>query len=213
MLRTPEELERAWGVDSLVKLPPHLAAVPLSVDTLQFLLRPGLPTFIRFFPGYTEGLMTFCRLASGPAQLLAEKTVGPPLPQKWSVYWIIGDEFFCNGSAWWCVHAPTGRVDRIDIEIEHQPISFVNTSVAHFASALLAIWFWSAHSGRIVDRWPSEIENLKRELAVLDPPCMQSDKNFWPVHLDFLGSEGPQFRAFEKGSLAEGEAALKAGSW
>jgi len=212
MLPSPEEFARAWGADSLVRLSSRLATAPVPKDCRDFLVHVGLPALIRYFPGSSDGVITFCRLDSGLAPVLEEKTVGPPLPSEWSVYWIMGDEFFCNGAAWWCVHGPTGRVDRIDIEIE-PPIEFANSSVAHFASALLGARLWSARSSRSSRDWPSEVDRFKHELAELDPACLQSDRHFWPAYLDFIRSEGPHLGLFEKGSRAEGERALKAGPW
>ena len=210
MLLSPEEFARAWGVDALVRLP-SLAGAPIPRDSREFLLQAGLPALIRYFWS-GEGLITFCRLASGLAPVLGEKYVGPPLPSEWWVYWVIGDEFFCNGAAWWCVHGPTGRMDRIDIELK-PPIEFANSTVAHFASAVLAALLWAAQCSRAVEEWPSEVDRLKRELAELDPPCMELDQNYWPAYLDFIRSEGPHLGRFEKGSRAEGEQALHAGPW
>jgi hypothetical protein len=212
MLLSPEGFARAWGIDSLIQLPSRLATAPISKVSREFLVRAGLPALIRYFEGVTKGLITFCRLDSGLDPVLGEKTVGPPLPSEWSVYWILGDEFFCNGSAWWCLHGPTGRVDRIDIEID-PPISFANSSVAHFASALLIALLWSNQPGHSPTEWPSEVAQFKHELADLDPACLQSDRNFWPMYLDFISSEGPQKGAFERGSRAEGERAFQTGPW
>jgi hypothetical protein len=212
MLLSPEEFSRAWGFETLVRLSSQQAAAPIPNEDRDFLVRGGLPALIRYFPGSTDGVVTFCRLATGLVPVLGERTGGPPLPPDWSAYWIIGDEFFSNGAAWWCLHGPSGRVDRIDIEIE-PPIEFVNSSVAHFASALLAASQWSAQCGHSVEEWLSEVDRFKRALAELDPPCVQSDRNFWPVRLDVIRSKGPHLRVFEKGSRAEGERALRAGPW
>jgi SUKH-4 immunity protein len=216
MLLSPEEFARAWGPDALVRLP-RLAEEPIPSESHEFLVRAGLPALIRYFPdrddpGSTEAVITFCRLASGLSPVLGEKTVGPALPSEWSVYWIVGDEFFCNGAKWWCVHGPTGRVDRIDIQIE-PPVKFVNSSVMHFASAILTASVWSARCRRTVEEWPSELDELEGVLQAFDPACMGSTENFWPVCLAFLRSEGPQLWGFEKGSRAEGEEALRAGPW
>jgi hypothetical protein len=211
MLISPEEFARARGANNLVQMPP-LTDAPVPNDSGEFLVRAGLPALIRYTPGATDAVITFCRLASGLAPLLGEKTVGPPLPSEWSDYWIIGDEFFCNGAAWWCVHGPTGRVDRIDIEID-PPVEFANSSVVHFASALHAALVWSAKGSRLVADRPAEVDRLKSELAELDPNCMQSNRNFWPVYLDFIRDEGPQLTPLKAGSRAEGERALEAGPW
>jgi hypothetical protein len=209
---TPEEFARAWGSDALVQ--PSAASVPSSIlsGARDFLVWAGLPALIRYFGGLTECRITFCRLSSGLSPVLAEETVGPPLPREWSVYWVLGDEFFCNGEAWWCIHERTGQIDRIDIELA-QPIEFVNSSVAHFASALLAALEWSSRISRSAEEWPSEVDEFKRKLAVNDPASMESRRNFWPVYLNFIREEGPQLGAFEKGSRLEGERALQAGPW
>jgi hypothetical protein len=209
---SPEEFAKHWGAKYLVQMPP-LADAPIPNDAREFLVRAGLPTLLRYTPGATDAVITFCRLASGLAPLLGEKTVGPPLPFEWSDYWIIGDEFFCNGSAWWCVHGPTGRVDRIDIEID-PPVEFANSSVAHFASAVHAALLWSADGSRLTANWPSEVDRLKSELAELDPACMKSGRScFWHLHLEFIRDEGPQLTPFKLSSRAEGERALQAGPW
>lgn len=209
---SPEGFERAWGAEGLVRLPDLSATALVPNDNRTFLVRAGLPALIRPFPCSTEAVITFCRLASGLSPILEEKTVGPPLPGEWSVYWILGDEFFCNGAAWWCVHGSTGRVVRIDIEIE-PPIEFANSSVAHFASAILAAWLWSSRCHRAAEDWTSEVDRLKRDLTELDPPSMDLEGNYWPMCLNFIRSEGPNVGAFEKGSRMDGERALQAGPW
>lgn len=212
MHSSPEEFERDWGVDKLVRLPARTATAPIPEKDRDFLVQAGLPAMVRYFPGSTGGVITFCRLAAGLVPVMNEQTVGPPLPPEWSVYWIMGDEFFCNGSAWWCVHDSTGRVDRIDIEIE-PPIKTANSSVARFASAILAASLWSARCNRTVGAWSSEVDRLMRELADLDPPSMNSNRNFWPMYLNFIRDEGPDFCTFEKGSRNEGELAFETGPW
>jgi hypothetical protein len=180
MALTPEDFAHAWGTDALVKPPAASMPKPIPSEARAFLVRAGLPALIRYFGGSTECRITFCRLASGPSPVLAEKTVGPPLPRKWAVYWVLGDEFFCNGSAWWCIHERTGQVDRIDIELA-RPIEFANSSVAHFASAVLAPLSWSRRLSRSAEEWPSEVDQFKRELAMIDLASMESRRNFWPV--------------------------------
>jgi hypothetical protein len=212
MLLTPDEFARAWGADALVR--PPAASVPGSIpsDGRAFLVNAGLPALIRCFGGSTESKITFCRLASGLSPLLAERTVGPPLPREWARYWVLGDEFFCNGGTWWCLQEGTGRVDRIDIELA-EPVEFANTSAAHFASAVLAALVWSRRVSRSAEGWPSEVNRFERELALIDPAGMESRRNFWPVYLDSVREEGPRLGAFEKGSRSEGEQALQAGPW
>ena len=186
------------------------AAIPS--DARHFLVSAGLPALIRYFGGSSGGKITFCRLASGLFPVLRETTVGPVLPSEWSVYWIQGDEFFCNGSAWWCIHEHTGHVARIDIGLG-SPIEFANSSAAQFASAVLAMELWSNRISQSAERWPSEVDQIKQELAGIDPASMASRRNFWPVYLDYIREEGPHRGAFQKGSSSEGEQALQDGPW
>jgi hypothetical protein len=209
---TPEDFARAWGTDTLVQPPADSVVRAIPSDARAFLVQAGLPALIQYFGGSTESKITFCRLASGLSPVLAEETAGSPLPREWSVYWILGDEFFCNGAAWWCIHERTGHVDRIDIELA-QPIEFANSSVAHFASAILAAVLWSNRLSPSAEEWPSEVDQFKQELAIIDPPSMESPRNFWPVYLDFIRDEGPHLGAFEKGSRLGGEQALQTGPW
>src|SRR5262245_42999644 len=130
---TPEEFARAWGDDALTRLPIDHANVPIPAGARAFLVQAGLPNRITFHAGETGSELTFERLKSGMSSILSEKTVGPPLPRNWSIYWVLGDEYFSNGWVWWCIHQNDGHILRIDGELA-DPIQFVNTSTAHFAS-------------------------------------------------------------------------------
>jgi hypothetical protein len=209
---TPEEFERAWGADALVRLPAESAAAPIPSDARDFLVRAGLPALVRYSYGSADGKITFCRLAPSLHTALGEPTVGPPLPIDRAAYRILGHEFFCNGAAWWCAHERTGQVDRIDIEL-NPPIEFASSSVAHLASAVLAAVRWSARCDRSVGEWRAEVDRLRRELTELDPAGMGSDRNFWPAYLDVIRDEEPHTVGFERGSRPDGEWALQEGPW
>ena len=202
----------AWGKQCLVGLPRNLATAVLPHDACEFLVQAGLPALITYNFGCTESKITFCRLEAGMCPILSEKYVGPRLPDDWSAYWVLGDEFFCNGAAWWCIHRGTGQIYRIDIELSF-PIELANTSVGHFASALLAASSWSELSSRSSDKWQSEVSRIKQQLLEIDPASMRSDRNFWPAYLKFIENEGPQVGDFRKGSRSEGQLALEVGSW
>jgi hypothetical protein len=120
---SPDEFARAWGDNALVRLPPGAAAIGIPKSSRDFLKRAGLPALVHYFLGSTDAKMTFLRLKDGLTPVSEEKTVGPPLPRTWSSYWILGDEFFCNGSAWWCVCESSGHVCRVDIELS-EPVQF-----------------------------------------------------------------------------------------
>src|SRR5579864_3915389 len=141
-LLSPHEFSHIWGVDKLIRLPDEPEPHPVPPDALLFLNQAGLPALITCRSGPTESKITFSRLQAGLSPLLEAETVGPPMPKAWSDYLILGDEFFCNGSAWWCIHQHTGHILRIDIELE-EPIEFASSSVRQFASALAAVTSWA----------------------------------------------------------------------
>jgi hypothetical protein len=214
---TPAEFSATWGKEALVRMPQSSIVGEIPSAASQFLVEAGLPAFLRFFDASNLAKVTFNRLQSGITPVLNEKTVGPPLPSDWSVYMTLGDEFFCNGAAWWCLHKDSGHVVRIDIEVDARPIEFANTSVAHFASALMTALRWSESCNH--KEWMSALDRLQQALAAVDPPSMQSDRHFWPSILQFLRDEPeflqgePQRLLFEKGTWSAGQKALEQGPW
>ncbi len=64
MVVTPEEFERAWGTEALVRLP--LAEhTPVLSEAYRFLAVAGLPALIRCYEGDGYSNLTFCRLTAG----------------------------------------------------------------------------------------------------------------------------------------------------
>ncbi len=207
-----DEFAVKWHSDALVRLPAEHASAAIPAEACAFLVRAGLPALVTCHEGHSEIKITFCRLASSLSTVLDEETVGPPLPSNWSVYWMLGDEFFCNGSAWWCIHQENGYIVRIDIELK-EPIEFANTTVAHFCSALLAVITWSSERKRDMATWPRDVDRLAGEIQAIDPLAMTSDNNYWPRYLRFIREEEPCQGGFTKGSLASGRRSWKAGPW
>jgi hypothetical protein len=113
------------------------------------------------------------------------------------VYWVLGDEFFCNGTALWCLRRDNGRVVRIDYELA-DPIELVNTSVGRFASALWAAVMWSEASNRGAASWPREVDQLEAAIGALDPECLAAHRSFWRAILDFERAEGPTVAGFKR---------------
>jgi hypothetical protein len=125
---------------------------------------------------------------------------------------VLGDEFFCNGGAWWCIHQEDGSIFRIDIELDDS-IEFANTSVAHFTSVLLATVNWSSKCKRTQRNWRQEVDQLADEVGFIDKRAMKSPRHFWYRLLEYFRDEGPPPTSFEKGSRTEGERTQKAGPW
>ncbi len=125
---------------------------------------------------------------------------------------MLGDEFFCQVAFWWCIHERTGEVARIDINREPSVV-FVNSSVAHFASALLAVWSWSIRRNQSTNLGRISVEQLEQELAELDQASMKARWNYWPIFTAFIRQEEPPVAGIEKGSRQEGEQALLTGVW
>jgi hypothetical protein len=208
----PEEFAHEWGPEALIRLPDKKSKVPMPADTRDFLVRAGLPALITYYGGVTESKVTFYRLDLGPSPLLEEETVDPRIPASWSAYVVVGDEFFCNGCASWCIHQDTGHVLRVDPELQ-EPVEFVNSSVAHFASAALTAVSWSQHCTRTAAEWVAEVDRLTQLLGLLDPESTRSTKQFWGSYLDFIRSEGPAKAACNKGTRHEAHQAWIAGPW
>jgi len=207
---TASAFAAAWGEDSLVRLPDANKSIPAKCG--EFLLRAGLPALVRCHEASNESKITFCRLSRGLSSVIDEKTVGTPLPSSWSRYLVAGDEFFCNGAAWWCIHQANGSIVRIDIELD-DPVEFVNTSVAHFAAAISMAVGWSAKCRRTAQEWTREVDQLVNAIRTLDPPALKSRRCFWLRFLEFIREEDPSESGFVKGSATAGRRAWKAGSW
>jgi hypothetical protein len=212
MLLTPDEFAIGWGAGDLVRWDDAAPAGAIPDEARRFLGRVGLPALIRYSEGPRVAKITFCRLGAGPTPVLSEPIVGGPLAAEWSRYRILGDEFFCNGAAWWCIDERSGSVERIDIELG-EPIAFANSSVAHFASCALAAVRGSGRWSQRAAEWPSQVAELKRTLAEIDPAAMASDRNFWPHCLDFIDDDGGPPCVVVRGPHAEGLEALSRGPW
>ncbi|MDB5340433.1 MAG: hypothetical protein JWN70_6052 [Planctomycetaceae bacterium] len=211
MLLTPIDFASDWGVSDLVRLQMVADPADLPASELTFLATTGLPALIRYSPGVSEAVVTFCRLRRGVTKAIDEPIVGGPLSSEWDHYWVIGDEYFCNGSAWWCINAVTGTLERIDIELDH-PILFVNTSIRHFASALVVALNCVSH-GDTVEEWRSRLAHLEAKLVELDPQIVIHSRSFWRSYLDFIRDEQPRKCPIERGSLEQGNQALQNGPW
>jgi hypothetical protein len=203
---TADELHHAWVFGDLVRLRPGERA-PIAGDVRAFLSEAGLPAVWRCNFG-SEGIVTFCRLAQGLASMAEESFVGPPLPLAYGDWYVLGDEYFMNGSALWCVHFWSGEVARIDVQLR-EPVEWAHSSVPGFAAALLATVRWAAD--RDPGPWPPRLDALASDLDAADPGC--ASKGFWAHWLDWAREEEPEVGAFRGGTVAEGEAALLRGPW
>jgi hypothetical protein len=188
-LLTPDEFVHAWGSDGLIGLPEQTIAAPIPEDARMFLVKAGLPRHITFAHKSLPSEMSFVRLSDGLQNVIAVQTVGPAFPSGWSVYWIMGEESFDNGSAWFCIHQDSGHVVRMDIELDN-PISLVNTSVAHLATAILLSCSWSQESAR-QGQWSAMVDQLGDSLRRSDPGALRSKDTFWNGILDEMRNVGP----------------------
>jgi hypothetical protein len=204
------EFARLWGAESLVRLPAGVALPPGAAG--DFLTQAGLPALVSCFEDESESKITFCRLAAGLATLAGEPSVGPPTPIDRAAFYVLGDEFFCNGSAWWCLHREHGYVARIDIGLR-EPVALVNTGVAELASSLFAAVCWSEHCTRTETDWVKEVDRLQQILKLIDAAAFGYTNNFWQAYLLYIAGENPARSGFVKRSLQEGQQALAAGPW
>jgi hypothetical protein len=112
------------------------------------------------------------------------------LPTEFAAYWIIGDEVFINGSAWFCITGGTGQLVRIDVE-QDDPVEFVNSSVEHFATFLAVLQRWCADNDGS-DSWGDGVHRIQKEMFALEPEIASASKSFWPRLLEAIEEEGPE---------------------
>ncbi|HEV3418502.1 MAG TPA: SUKH-4 family immunity protein [Pirellulales bacterium] len=206
---SPETFAAAWGSEALVRLSSENTTNSIPASAREFLSRAGLPALITYVEDEPLFKITFCRLEAGLTPVLMEKYHGT-LPGDWNCYWVLGDEYFSNGAAWWCIDQRDGRILRIDIELA-EPIMLANASVAHFTSALLVAVSWSAQQDCNGLHRPDAVNQLERQLNELDPECMRSGGSFWRRYVARL--VGQKDGGFAKGSMSAGHDALIDGTW
>ncbi len=212
MLLSADEFGTSWGHEFLVRMCTPVAGTSIPESVLHFLTCTGLPALVCYTERSMELKITFCRLASGIERFATDDLVDGSHRIDWTPYWIIGDEYFCNGSALWCLNSLTENVERLDPELP-QPIEFVNSSLAHFASCLVAAIRVSAQWSTDPRDWPHQIAQLKRVLAEIDPAIPSSERCFWQICLDYVDDDGGPPCVFKKGSLLDGTRALSEGPW
>jgi hypothetical protein len=186
----PDAFLQRWGRASLLQLPPtgHLART-LPASSREFLWKAGLPLGVETHEHVHGSGLTFRRLRNGGRQLIEEwPKIGPPA--EWSPFWIIGDEYFCQGSAWWVIHDRTGEISRVD-PCRDPAIYLVNVDAAHFAQSLLAAVEWTEHCRYIARDWSQQIASLRTALRQVDPPAAASPHSHWMHFTDVIECEPP----------------------
>ena len=139
---SPSAWKKSWSPDPLVFRKTKTQQLPTGAHT--FLETHGLPRVLVIecenpfelrFKQVTKKLGLYTDRFGPNAFTDAEA-------QEWGDRYIIGDEEFCNGGAFFCVHRDTGTVTRIDPETSN-PEMPVNSSLEQFATALLILRNWS----------------------------------------------------------------------
>jgi hypothetical protein len=189
-----EEAEwmNAWGTERLTFLQGHGSLLPMEAS--RFLKDYGLPRVI-IFEGFCPFEIHFDRLAKNLTSYSTLIRWGDFYDadryRAWSQQFVIGDEDFCNGSACYCVHGSSGVITRIDCELS-QPESFVNSSVAQFAQALLTATRWSTEireTGAVPS--PDSLKALGDRIKPIDPAAFEAVEYFWPGLIAFLSEPEP----------------------
>jgi len=180
------ELAREWGVDKLVRLPRSCADLPLPRETLDFLVEAGLPGL--FHSKVSQEIdVTFCRLARGIASVTHEEPGHIDWGEEWSSSWVIGDEFYCRGAAWWW-----NSVRRDD------------GTYSDRAAGLEEI-----------DRLERELREIDEVAFEFDEVAFEFDENFWPCALKLFRPDGPDEGDGEMrgGNVLDGAAVLERGMY
>jgi hypothetical protein len=151
---TGDEFQQAWkGV--LTRLP---AAAPLPPKIADFLVDPGLPTWVTLGSDDVPMELRFSPLEAGlvalPLQLVQHADALAPFADLL----VFGEAHFEGGAdQLWCLHSPSGVVESFDIELE-EPLALVNQSVSHLAASLLAFRRWAEGGSRNFDQLRSALE-------------------------------------------------------
>ncbi len=114
---TAEKFVATWDTP-LVILPRELAPpVGATEDTVEFLARGGLPRGLAYREKAGPTHLSFACLARGLAPLPQWLPRGIAASPSWAHHLVLGEEWFEGGaSPLWCVHAPSGRVEVVDVE-------------------------------------------------------------------------------------------------
>lgn len=188
----PKDFIQNWPNSELVRLTENLP-VPdrLSQNAISFLQQAGLPARIVLEHPEMTHEISFEKLSEGlyPVTDIFESFEeefddSEPL----NGFWVIGEESFDNGSAYFCIAESTNLVTRYDPEIDEQPV-FVNSSIACFASCLLIATKWSETP--LLTDWETAIDFLKAEIEHCDPFALIESDNFWTYLIDAIQDAGP----------------------
>jgi hypothetical protein len=165
-----------WDAADLVRLPPDdPSRESLPPETFEVLTRTGLPQRLIFSWEAREMELSFLPLASG-IRLLRDEASYAELREEWSHYWIVGEEDFDVGGAWWCLDGRNGHVLRIDPELD-DPVSLVNASVPRLSRCLLEALDWARSRAGGGISPPAETERLGEALRRCDPHAAET--GFW----------------------------------
>ncbi len=188
----PKDFIRNWPNSDLIRLPGSLP-VPdrLSQDAISFLQQVGLPARIVLKNLGSLHDISFEKLSEGlypVTDIFGSFEEESDDSESLNGFWVIGEESFDNGSAFFCLPESTNLVTRFDPEIDEQPV-FVNSSVACFASCLLIVTKWSETPSSA--DWESAIDFLKAEIEHCDPFALIESENFWTYLIDAIQEAGP----------------------
>lgn len=148
----------------------------LSDDAATFLTEIGLPRHVQLGPADLRSVLSFERLA---APLECARDASDRLPGIRATDWVIGEEVWRNGGAWWVLRATSDEILRIDLEATHS-VARVAVSLAGLATVMVALRRWSC--GRIdLDSLASV---MRRAAPRTDPDTI------WAALLELLPDEG-----------------------
>lgn len=187
---TAQEFAAAYGARSLVRLAERGATGRVPEEAITFLRSVGLPARIVYHEFVSGAEVTFRQLGCGLWPLRAEGLRKPP-PESWSRLWVIGDEYFVQGAAWWCIAEGSGHVVRLDPDVGDDG-DLVNTSVARLASALLAAIRWTETVSYTAPNWSAQLDSLEQRIRSLDTEAMEDRRGFWRRWFQVVRSEVPR---------------------
>lgn len=188
---TPREFANRWGTRLVAA--PNAGQFPGSAA--DFLSQAGLPRAFTFAHPEIPLQGSFDRLGKDIEILSNEPFVGPEAPRTWAAFLVIGEHYFDNGSALYCVEKDSGQVFLVDVELD-EPFQFLNTSIPAFATCLEATADWTAQWS-IHGDWLSAIDSLRTTLTQIDSMAFSARESaptrlaFWPMLLDEMRRQPP----------------------
>jgi hypothetical protein len=184
---SPEEFLAAWDTPLVVLPGDAVRPTNLPPDAVDFLSRAGLPLGLAIGDEKLPYHVSFWRVSRGVTPVLDDFGGGVPWPMEWREHCVIGEGWLDGGaSPFWCMHAPSGRIEIADVESDDPVPRPANTSVAHLAATLVALRQWTLTLPDSHESRAQQCQELCRALEAADPEAWGD--NQWAMLAEYFES-------------------------